>query len=127
MSRLYASGGYDEDRQRKALEGLMASPEQGGAWTIQADGRPAGYLILTVGYSLEFHGRYALLDELFLDAEWRGRGIGTGALAFAEEWSRGRGLRAVRLEVGHHNPGALRLYRRYGFSAPDRHLLTKAL
>lgn len=127
MTQLYEAGGYDEDRQRRAIESLLEAPEHGGTWLIQADGRPAGYLVLTVCHSLEFHGRYALVDELFVDAQYRGAGIGTQALAFAEAWARGRGFRTMRLEVGHSNPGALRLYRRYGFDAPDRHLLSKAL
>lgn len=127
MAQLYESGGYDEGRQRRALERLLDAPEYGGAWLIQADGQPAGYLVLTVCYSLEFHGPYALLDELFVEDIWRGQRIGTQSLAFAEEWARRRGFRALRLEVGHSNPGALRLYRRHGFDAPDRHLLSKAL
>ena len=127
MAQLYESGGYDEDRQRKAIEGLFANPESGGIWLVHADGNRVGYLVLTIGYSLEFHGRYVLLDEIFLDAAWRNHGIGSQALAFAERWTRARGCQALSLEVGHHNPGALRLYRRCGFAAPDRHLLTKAL
>ena len=127
MAQLYEAGGYEEERQRKALETLIGSPDFGGAWLLEADGEVAGYLILTTGFSLEFHGRYTLVDELFVDARWRGKELGTRALAFAEEWSRARGFRAMRLEVGHHNPGALRLYRRYGFGAPDRHLLSKEI
>jgi len=125
MEQLYHDGRYDEDRQHRAVERLLAAPDLGGVWLIQSDGEPAGYIVLTVGYSLEFHGPYALLDELFIDAAWRSRGIGSEALAFAEQWSRERGFQTIRLEVGHHNPGALRLYRRHGFDAPDRHLLSK--
>jgi ribosomal protein S18 acetylase RimI-like enzyme len=125
MAQLYHAGGYDEDRQRKGVERLLSAPDLGGVWLIQAEGEAVGYIVLTVGYSLEFHGQYALLDELFIDAAWRSRGIGSEALVFAELWSRDRGFQAIRLEVGHHNPGALRLYRRHGFDAPDRHLLSK--
>jgi len=68
-----------------------------------------------------------LLDEFFVDSAWRSQGIGTQALAFAEEWCRSRGLRALRLEVGHENPRALGLYQRTGFEVHDRHLMTKWL
>ena len=127
MAQLYVWGGYDEARQRKGLENLTEAPDHGGTWIIQVDGRNAGYIVLTACYSLEFYGRYGLLDELFVDEQWRGKGVGTKALAFAEEWSRNRGFRALRLEVSHANPGALRLYRRFGFSEPNFDLLTNIL
>ena len=129
MQQLYQqdSLGYDEHRARLAIDGLFAEPSHGGIWLIHADAAPVGYLVLTIGYSLEFHGRYALLDEFFVDRAWRGQGIGTRALAFAEEWCRSRGLRALRLEVGHDNRRALGLYQRTGFELHDRHLMTKWL
>jgi len=129
MQQLYARDAlsYDENRARLAIDGLFAEPAHGGIWLFHADGAAVGYLILTIGYSLEFCGRYALLDEFFVDAEWRGRGIGSQALGFAEDWCRARGLRALRLEVGYHNVRALGLYKRTGFELHDRHLMTKWL
>jgi diamine N-acetyltransferase len=139
MGRLYSEAGaaHDRERARRAAEGLMANPELGGVWLIhvigeqvhgeQVDGEPVGYLCVTLCYSLEFDGRFALLDELYLEEAWRGRGIGAQAIAFATEWSRARGLAAIRLEVAHTNSRALGLYRREGFKAHDRHLMTKWL
>lgn len=127
MEQLYAHHGLslDQDRARRAIAGLFAEPQQGDVWMIDADGTAVGYMVLTVGYSLEFHGRYGLLDEISIDEAWRGKGFGTQALEFAAEWCRERGLRALRLEVSHDNLGALRLYQRAGFDVHDRHLMTK--
>ena len=103
---------------------LLALPSTGGVVALLWVG---GHSRSGGADELGWHGPYALVDELFVEDIWRGQKIGTQTLAFAEEWTRGRGFRALRLEVGHSNPGALRLYRRYGFDAPDRHLLSKAL
>jgi diamine N-acetyltransferase len=139
MGSLYSEAGatYHRERARRAAEGLMANPELGGVWLIhmndehvnreQADGEPVGYLCVTLGYSLEFDGRFALLDELYVEEAWRGKGIGAQAIAFGVEWSRARGLAAIRLEVAHTNSRAVELYRRQGFKAHDRHLMTKWL
>ena len=154
MGSLYAEAGaaHHRERARRAAEGLMANPEMGGVWLIhvsdervsdervngervsdervsdeRVDGEPVGYLCVTLCYSLEFDGRFALLDELYLEAAWRGKGIGAQAIAFAAEWSRARGLAAIRLEVAHTNSRAVELYRREGFKAHDRHLMTKWL
>src|SRR5438270_1733713 len=95
MAQLYARAGLDEDRARASCQDLLAHPEFGGLWLIQAGSETAGYLVITICYSLEFHGRFALLDELFVDAARRGQGIGAQALAFADEFCRARGLKAI--------------------------------
>jgi ribosomal protein S18 acetylase RimI-like enzyme len=149
MGCLYSEAGaaHHRERARRAAEGLMANPELGGVWLIhvsdervsderangerangeRANGEPVGYLCVTLCYSLEFDGRFALLDELYLEEASRGKGIGAQAIAFAAEFGRARGLTAIRLEVAHTNSHAVELYRREGFKAHDRHLMTKWL
>jgi len=129
MSRLYQHDAiaWDENRSRLAIDVLLARPGWGGVWLMEETGMTVGYLVLTMGFSLEFHGQYALLDEFFVDEPWRGRGIGKQALAFVEERCRSLGLRALRLEVGHENLRALELYRRDGFQLHNRHLMTRYL
>jgi GNAT superfamily N-acetyltransferase len=127
MARLYAQDTipWDEDRSRKAIQELLADTDCGGTWLLQVDGTTAGYLVLTICFSLEFHGRYALLDELFVEEEWRRQGVGSEALRFAEEQCRVRGLKALRLEVDRKNVRAQELYRRRGFELHDRYLMTR--
>jgi diamine N-acetyltransferase len=118
---------FDPARSRRAIEELLANPQWGGVWWIEANGELAGYFVLTVGYSLEFGGRFALLDEFLIDDPWQGQGIGTQVLAFMESWCRSEGIEAIRLEVAHDNPRALALYRRNGFVSHDRHFMTRLL
>jgi len=129
MGKLYSEAGatHHRGRARRAVQGLIANPELGGVWLIELDGEAAGYLCVTLCYSLEFDGPFALLDELYLKEASRGKGIGAQAAGFAENWARARGLAAIRLEVGRTNLRAIELYRRQGFAAHDRHLMTKWL
>jgi GNAT superfamily N-acetyltransferase len=116
---------FDEARAARGLGGLLADPALGGVWVVErADGAPIGYAVLTLGYSLEFGGRFALLDELFIREEHRGAGAGRQVLARIGEICRGLGLEAVRLEVERTNRGARQLYRKAGFEAHDRDLMT---
>ena len=82
---------------------LLTEPEFGGVWMIDLDGTLAGYMVVLLGYSLEFGGRFGLLDELFVAEDCRGMGLGTEALAFAGRECRARGWQAMRLEVGQEN------------------------
>lgn len=115
---------FDEARAARTLDGLLADPSQGRAWMVERDGQPIGYAVLTLGYSLEFGGRFALLDELFIQEEHRGAGVGRRALARIAEVCRELGLVAVRLEVERANRVAQELYRKVGFETHDRDLMT---
>jgi ribosomal protein S18 acetylase RimI-like enzyme len=129
MNRLYveAGGTHSRNGALTAAEWLFANPATGGVWFIEVDGRTAGYLVLTACFSLEFGGGFGLLDELYFAPEFRGVGLGAGAIAFAEAWCRERGMQALRLEVELNNERALRLYRRQGFVTQHRDLMTKWL
>src|SRR5262245_58722917 len=56
---------------------VLNSPSTGGAWLIMKRGEPIGYLILTFAFDLEFGGRQAILNDLYLEAPHRRMGIGT--------------------------------------------------
>jgi GNAT superfamily N-acetyltransferase len=116
---------FDEPEARRALAQLLGDARLGRVYLIRVADELIGYFVLTFGFSLEFKGRDAFVDELFLRAEFRGRGIGTHALAVAEETCRAENVRALHLEVERANAGAQEVYRRAGFKDHDRYLLTK--
>jgi len=99
----------------------------GRIWFIEADDAPVGYVALCYGYSIEFGGRDAFVDEIYVAPAHRGRGIGATALHLLDVEARTLGVRAIHLEVDHGNPAA-RLYERVGFSSRDRYrLMSKPL
>jgi ribosomal protein S18 acetylase RimI-like enzyme len=130
MSRLYEQDHLDYDAARavRVCEWFLANPAWGGVWMIQSDGRDAGYVAATVASSIEFRGRLAFLDELYVAPEFRSRGLGPAAVEFVTEWARAQGFAALRLEVAHENAHAQHVYRRAGFVLQeDRRLMTKWL
>jgi GNAT superfamily N-acetyltransferase len=114
---------FDGPRARRALAELLAEPAFGRAWLAVAGGEVIGYAVLTLGYSLEFGGRFAVLDELFILESRRGQGAGRQVLLRIEKAGRALGLHAIRLEVSRTNR-ARDLYRRVGYEAHDRDLMT---
>jgi ribosomal protein S18 acetylase RimI-like enzyme len=96
-------------------------------WILESDGQPAGYVVLCIGFSLEYGGLDAFVDDLFVRPACRRRGLGRTALAELFEECRRRGVRAVHLEVGRDNDAARALYARFGFRDQDRQLLTMRL
>lgn len=116
---------FVEPEVRRALAGLLASPQYGLVLLAESAGAPIGYLALTLGYSLEFLGRDAFVDEVYLREAHRGKGLGERAIARALELCRELGVRALHLEVDHVNPRARLLYERMGFEPHERALLTR--
>jgi ribosomal protein S18 acetylase RimI-like enzyme len=120
---------YDAGRAENAIRAFLRDPSFGRLWMISAEdgGVAVGYLAVTFGFSFEFGGRTALVDELFVRAEAQGRGLGSAAIRHALAECRREGLVAVRLEVTPKNRRAANLYMRLGFTDLSRSLLSYRL
>lgn len=118
---------FDADIARTALENFLDNESLGRVWLILYGNEIVGYLVLTLGYSLEYGGRDAFIDEVYIRDTHRGRGIGTKALAFAEAVCHSLGVRALHVEVERANTNAHRVYRKAGFVDHERYLLTKRI
>jgi ribosomal protein S18 acetylase RimI-like enzyme len=127
MREFYGHEGlaFDEARTLGAFRTLAADPNLGRVWIFRVGGEAVGYLAVTVCFSLEFAGRYALVDELYVREAHRGRGIGARALEIAAETCRELDVSALRLEVDVWNTRARDLYRRLGFALQERHMMSR--
>lgn len=129
MRQFYREEGYPffESAAEQAARLLLANPMFGRFCFLTFDGEIAGYLVVTFGFSLEFLGKDAFVDELFVLPAFRGQGIGTQALQFAEVVCKEAGVRALHLEVEFEKNRTHLLYERVGFKDHTRHLMTKWL
>ncbi|HYC54327.1 MAG TPA: GNAT family N-acetyltransferase [Candidatus Binatia bacterium] len=129
MRHYYFEDGYAFvlEQAAPALEKFLGSPELGRAWILLQDGIVRGYVLLTFGYSLEYRGRDAFIDEIYVAPDLRGQGQGAIGLAVAEEGARACGVRVLHLEVEKAKPRTAAFYRRVGFADHDRWLMSKTL
>lgn len=86
-----------------------------------------GYVVLTFSYSLEFHGRDAYVDEIYVREAHRGRGVGGQTLRFIEKVCRALGVQALHLEVDRDNTSARAVYETAGFEDRNNYLLTRRI
>lgn len=129
MSEFYDEAGtpLEAARAAEAFATLLADARLGKAFLIQAQNEEVGYVVITFSYSMEFGGRTAFVDDLFIREQFRGRGLGTAALNKVREYCAEQSVRALHLETGRDNVAAHALYRRAGFKITDRQLLTLVL
>ncbi|GAB4228924.1 MAG: hypothetical protein Tsb0034_00330 [Ekhidna sp.] len=127
MEDFYAMNGYQfyEVQASRNFEEFIQNDQLGKFWIINFSGKIAGYLILTFGYSFEYGGRDAFIDELFLKEEFRNRGIGGLILESVDFFARKHGVKAIHLEMEKENLIENKLCVKSGFKSNDRSLLTK--
>lgn len=118
---------FDESAASQAVNRALENPAVAQIYLIFRGTELAGYFALTFCFSLEFHGRFALLDEIYLREAFRRQKLGKAVVAFAEDLCRKAGVKALRLEVGRENQGAQELYRAAGLKEDERNLMTKWL
>lgn len=117
MTEFYAesSFAFEAGAARAAFKRLLDDPRLGSAWLIVADGEVAGYFVMTLGYSMEMGGIVTTLDDLFVRAMHRGRGLGRAAVSRFRSEAEALGACALHLEVDRANTAAFELYRSVGF------------
>ena len=117
---------YEHDNLRvdhasfpKTIDYVLANPSRGRIVLAVQHDTVHAYALLIPYWSNEWGGTVALLDELLVEREFRGRGIAKTFLRFLER-ERPFDAVVVVLEVSSQNTRARALYESMGFT--DRHL-----
>jgi len=112
-----------DEARRAGLAPLLDGIPHGAAYLIGPARAPMGYVIVTFGWSVEFGGMDAFVDEIYLRPAVRGRGIASETLISLPKALAKAGVKALHLEVDRDNETAKRLYTRAGFKARERYML----
>lgn len=117
MREFYAESGvpFRAELAEVAFQHLLSDSRLGRTWILLANERSAGYVVLTIGFSMQFGGLDAFVDDLFIAAPYRRQGLGRLALDTVREDCLQRGVRVLHLEVDDQNGAALSLYQDVGF------------
>src|SRR5258708_3469166 len=78
MEDFYAESDYRLDRKwaTTCFGALLSDGSLGAAWLGFHDGEPAGHVVLTVRFSMEYAGLVGVIDDLFVRPIGRRRGLG---------------------------------------------------
>jgi len=125
MARAFHSeDGHPLDPMGEAAVVRIATGEPlARAWIVRNRRTALGYVVITLGYSIEYGGPDGFIDDLYVIPEARGRGLGKKLLEFALIEAAGLGITTLHLEVGTENEHACRLYRSAGFTSTGRRLM----
>lgn len=116
----------EEDRE-SVTRRLLGDSTWGRIWLIFDGNVAAGYIAICTGFSIEFRGNDAFVDEFYIRPESRGRGLGKKALQLVRLEAKALGIRALHLEVARSNAKARGLYSGAGFEARENYMLMTSL
>lgn len=116
-----------EASSEEAVLRVAAGEELARAWIVRSANNAVGYLILTLGYSVEYGGRDGFIDDLYLKPELRGQGVGSRLVAFALDQAAAMGINTLHLEVEIGNARAARVYQTVGFEETGRKLMRRRI
>jgi ribosomal protein S18 acetylase RimI-like enzyme len=132
MMRLYWEfeqiRGFDAHIAERLLSGFLKQPELGRGWIAYDDQQVLGYLLCSRVFSFEYGGPTAAIDEIYVIADARGRGVGKLLVGTAEKIMREQGCVHIEMEVSARNVRAQHFYSVLGFSTRVGYsLMQKAL
>lgn len=130
VAAFHTEYGFDlsDDHRAAALAPLLEGSPLGAAWLFGPRLAPTGYVIITFGWSMEFGGMDAFVDELYIRPNVRKRGIASEALSTIASSLSDVGVKALHLEVDRADEATQRLYARAHFKLRDRYaLMTRVL
>ena len=107
-----------DDVMLSCFDASLENPEYIKGFMFEADEKEAGYAIVSMKFETEVGGFAAWIEELFVEEEFRSKGIGSAFFEHLKKELSGR-MKRIRLEVGDENDGAKQLYKRLGFEPLD--------
>lgn len=116
MQEFHAESGYtlDQAQAAEAFSTLLTHPDLGAVWIASRDGTAAGYVVLTMRYSMDHGGLDGHVEDLFVRPAFRRQGVAAALLSELLAECRHRRCGDIHVSVGHLNKPAILLYRRFG-------------
>lgn len=108
--------GFSAEYADHLLQSFLSHPELGRGWIAHNDQDVLGYLLCSKVFSFEHGGPTAAIDELYVVAEARSKGVGTLLVHAAESQMRALGCVHIEMEVAAQNVRAQRFYSLLGFA-----------
>ena len=94
--------------------------DEDGFFVCEVNGKPVGFIACDCNWISNIEKReVAEIHEIFVDPDFRGRGIGTALINRAIEYAKKRGRCIMELWVGVENKGAIEFYKKLGFEEKE--------
>ena len=101
----------DPKQRDRALIPLLEGSPHGAVFMIGPRNSPMGYVVFSFIWSVEFGGLEAMVDEVYLRHNVRGKGIGKSILKRLFRTMAAHGVHSLSLEVYQQDAKAIQFYK----------------
>lgn len=108
----------DEARQWRGLALMLVNPAA-CVMVAEADGAVVGMCTGQATISTAEGGPALLVEDVVVEAAWRGQGLGRRLLAALADWAGEQGIARLQLLADRNNQPALDFYRRLGWQGTE--------
>ncbi len=116
MRKFYTSSAVITNGSEKIfaanVENILSGSTCAEGFVFISEEKIIGYGITARSYSTEFGGECIWIEDIFIEENYRGRGVGTKFIRYVKEIYPEK---ILRLETEHDNATALKIYKRLGF------------
>jgi GNAT superfamily N-acetyltransferase len=107
----------DYSKQKRGVSEIISDPHKGMFFVMEVSGRIAGCVSLLFLVSTAMGGKAAILEDMIIEADVRGRGLGSLLLEKVIRFAKKRGCSRLTVLTDGGNQTAQALYRKHGFKA----------
>lgn len=105
----------EEDDLGAVFDEALKNPQHITIFMIENDGEVIGFANLMTIFSVWAKGRALIIDDLYIDSRFQGRGYGRQAMKEIEDYARKSGYERVQFQSEETNPGAKAFYMALGY------------
>ncbi|MEQ5790782.1 GNAT family N-acetyltransferase [Muricauda sp. NFXS6] len=105
---------FVETSPERLSKALFREPPDFGALLAMDKGRAVGYLTYTISYSIWAGRPFLHMDDLFVTAKERGKGIGKQLILHVRKMAMARNISSIKWEVDRDNQAAISFYQGLG-------------
>lgn len=117
----------DPAKQLRGLRTILHDSEIGRLFVLRVDGNVVGMASALFTISTAEGWRVMLLEDVIVQREYRGKGLGRHLVEHVLTWAKGQSLTRVTLLADRANQGALDFYNKLGFEPSHMTVLRKSL
>lgn len=105
-----------EDRIRKSLTKALSPSTRSVIFLLCEDDVYKGFAFANIASGLESGGDYLWINEIFIDDDFRNKGLASKIMYRIEEWSKESDIGYIACSTGMANIRAVNLYKNKGYS-----------
>ena len=117
----------DREKQLRGLRLILDNPALGRLFVLRDRGRVAGMANLLIAVSTAEGCRVAVLEDVIICGEHRGKGLGRRLVEHVLAWAGANGMARVTLLADRDNEAALGFYRKLGFCPSQMMVLRRPI